>query len=170
MERVSKTGGKKSKAEARKPSPSKGRQTAKIKRSVAPNLSKGRSVADLEAQLELRTKEAAERIEKIRVAWSLQKPQLEQGLLSRIDSSKFLDILLPTLKRDGFTRSFGDNEIYRLVVETNLISTFKGFSQVATSVASFEELENSLAVTKDAILGVDERLAEARREEARRWR
>ena len=52
MVRVSKTGGKKSKAKARKPS-SKGRQTAKIKRRVAPTATprKRRSIADLAKEL-----------------------------------------------------------------------------------------------------------------------
>ena len=53
MVRVSKTGGKKSKAKARKPSSSKGRQTAKIKRRAAPTATprKRRSIADLAKEL-----------------------------------------------------------------------------------------------------------------------
>ncbi len=113
-----------------------------------------------------RVQEAADRIEKIRLAWSFVQLHLEQATVSRIETAQFIDALLPMLKREGFTRPFGDNEIYRLVVETTLISTFKVFSKAAMSAPSFEELEVSLAVTRDAILGVDQKLADVRRQEA----
>jgi two-component system NtrC family sensor kinase len=63
MARLSKTGGKTSKAKARKASPAKGRKTTKTKRRVAPKPRKGRSVAELEAQLELRTRELDQALE-----------------------------------------------------------------------------------------------------------
>lgn len=63
MARLSKTSGKTTKAKARKASPAKSRKVVKdpeTRRRVAREPHKGRSVAELEAQLELRTKEAEE--------------------------------------------------------------------------------------------------------------
>src|SRR5450432_2599250 len=52
MTRLSKTGGKTAKAKARKAHQATGRKTAKAKRRIASKPRKGRSVAELEAQLE----------------------------------------------------------------------------------------------------------------------
>jgi two-component system NtrC family sensor kinase len=62
MARLSKTSSKASKAKARKASQTKGRKTAKTKRHAAPAAKprKRRSVSELEAQLQLRTKELDE--------------------------------------------------------------------------------------------------------------
>ncbi len=63
MARRSKTDSKTSKKKARKASPARGSKTAKTRRRITPKQRDGRSVAELEARLELRTKELDQALE-----------------------------------------------------------------------------------------------------------